>query len=172
MKARNPRSESAVRAAANMPNTFDQLAARAHNEEELSLLRDIQHDEHSAELQQHFRQFLDRKVTRVMLGAIADPAFNGVFVATVAGRGFRGSKRTVLLKGLRLFGNKIVLAGHLWLPYDRRWERLEPFFQGCKVVLVGKIAEYTRGRDGTVDYTLNLERVSTLWNHPHKTNAN
>jgi hypothetical protein len=83
------------------------------------------------------------------------------FIATVAGRGFNGKRRTVLLEDLRLFGCKFVQEAHLWLAYNRQWQRIEPFYQGQKVVLVGTAIEYTR-KDATRDYTLALNKVAKL----------
>ena len=87
-----------------------------------------------------------------------------VFVATVSQCGCRGRKRTVCLTDIRRFGGEVILADHLWLPYDRRWERLEPISPCLKVVLVGRAISYT-GTNGTVAFNIDLEKVTTLWNH-------
>lgn len=144
-----------------MPDTFEQFSARARNSEMLAGLRSVQHSRHAAKFERFLLQCAERGKTRMTLAAFAEANQRHEFVATVAGRGFNGRRRTIILKDLRPFGVKFVFEDHLWVPYDKKWERLEPFFQGLKVVLVGTAVEYTRS-DGTVDYTLALERVTTL----------
>lgn len=50
---------------------------------------------------------------------------------------------------------------HLWVVYKKKWERIEPFYQNQKVVLVGTAVKYTR-KNGTCDYTLAIQKVTKL----------
>jgi hypothetical protein len=84
------------------------------------------------------------------------------YVATIQERGMMGQQRTVLVKNLRIFGEQLVIADHMWFTVDRKWEAIEPLIQGQKVVMVGPVFEYGRG-DGTKDYRLVLSRVTKLW---------
>lgn len=102
-----------------------------------------------------------------LLGLYAMNTNCQIFVAIVGERSCQGRKRTVLLKDIRRFGHKFILADHLWLPYSRHWERLEPFFQGLKVVIVGTAIPYDR-TNGTFDFKIKVEKVTTLW-HRNRT---
>lgn len=84
-----------------------------------------------------------------------------VFVATVGHRGCLGAQRTVVLNDVRLHGGKMVLAGHVWMKWDERWSAIEPLFGGTKVVVVGKVKEYTR-TDSTRDLTIKAKKVFKL----------
>ena len=67
------------------------------------------------------------------------------FVGEVAHRSSDGAIRTVLVKNIRLFGNRVVLADHIWSRYqDEGWALIEPFFGGTKVVIHGRVVKYTR----------------------------
>lgn len=124
-------------------------------------LRSAQHSRHVAKLARCFVESPEHE-TRIPLAALAGTNQSQAFVATVGGRGFKGKQRTVLVTDLHPFGLKFLFADHLWVPYDKKWERIEPFVQGLKVVLLGTAVEYSR-KDGTCDYTLALTRVTKLW---------
>ena len=83
------------------------------------------------------------------------------YIATVEHRSTHGTHRTILLKDIRIFGLPLLIEDHIWVQYDKLWSRIEPFFQGQKVLLRGTIKPYTRG-DGTKDYTIGLEKVIKL----------
>jgi len=99
---------------------------------------------------------------RMALACFAHAQITETFVATVAGRGFIGKLRTVLLKDLRLFGSKFLQEDHIWVVCNKAWARIEPFYQGEKVVLVGTAVKYTR-KNGSCDFTLGLDYVTKLW---------
>ena len=84
-----------------------------------------------------------------------------VYVATIQGRGMKGRQRTVLVKDLHIFCEKLVIADHMWFKLDWKWCAIEPLYQGTKVVLVGPVIEYERA-DGTEDYALELSKVTRL----------
>lgn len=90
------------------------------------------------------------------------------YVATMDGRGCSADCRTVMIRDLRIFGEKFILVDHLWFKLDRKWRAIEPLFQGEKLVLVGTVVEYLRA-NGTTDFNLNLTKVVKLW--PTKTRS-
>jgi hypothetical protein len=150
-----------------MVNSYDQFAVHDCYTEICDALREIQ--------QQHQIKTFERAllapgpggVTRPTLAGLAGSDQPDVFVATVERRGFSGKRRSVLLQNLRRFGLKFIFADHVWVPYDKNWERLEPFFQGLALVLVGTALEYKRN-DRTSDYTLRLTKVVRLWEMPDR----
>jgi hypothetical protein len=83
------------------------------------------------------------------------------YVATIQQRGMIGQQRTVLVKDVRIFGEKLVIADHMWFKLDWKWSAIEPLYQGTKVVMVGPVVEYERA-DGTKDYKLELSKVTRL----------
>ncbi len=101
----------------------------------------------------------------MMLANLARAHMCETFVATVVARGSAGRQRTVLLKNLRLFGSKFIEEDHVWVVYNRLWERIEPFYQGETAVLLGRAVEYSR-KNGTSDCTLSLDYVTKLWMPP------
>jgi hypothetical protein len=84
------------------------------------------------------------------------------YVATIQQRGMIGQQRTVLVKNVRIFGEKLVIADHMWFKLGWKWSAIEPLYQGSKVVLVGPVTEYERA-DGTRDYEVELSKVTRLW---------
>jgi hypothetical protein len=108
-----------------------------------------------------------RGETRVTLGSFAYSGLRETFVATVGGRGFAGRLGTVMVTNIRLFGCQLVLEDHFWLRRDRLWDRIEPFFQGERVVMVGTVCEYRR-KDQSLDYALDVERLTKLWPTPSR----
>lgn len=98
---------------------------------------------------------------RHMLDAFADAELVVDLSATIGERGHVGKQRTVLLKDLCLFGCPFVVVDHVWTPYSRHWELVEPFFQGQEVLIRGMPFPYTK-EDGTHNYGINLERVIKL----------
>ena len=82
-------------------------------------------------------------------------------VGVVFERGWQRRMRTVLVKDLRPFGSSYVIEGHLWMPYDRHWEMIEPFLQGQKVILHGTSGKYRRA-DGSEDYTMEIVTLKKL----------
>ena len=98
-------------------------------------------------------------------GTLERIAFAGkvfTYVAIIQERGMMGQHRTVLVKDLHIFGEKVGLADHMWFSLDRKWRAIEPFYQGMKVVLVGPVVEYVRA-NGIKDYELALSKVVRLW---------
>jgi hypothetical protein len=148
-------------AAYDMLNTFEQFSARQDYENLCDALRDVQQCQRIKEFQRCLLQTTPGGVTRPILAALAGANQREVFVATVAERGFRGKQRMVLLKDVHRFGLKFIFADHVWVHYDRLWERIEPFFQNLKVVVVGAVHEYNR-QDGTTDYTLTMSKLCRL----------
>jgi hypothetical protein len=144
-----------------MPNTFDQFVAREDYNNICDGLRSVQHCRHVATLARYFVQTPERREIRIPLAVLAATNQSEAFVATVGGRGLKGRQRTVVLTDLHPFGLRFLFADHLWVPYDRKWERIELFVQGLKVVLVGTAVEYRR-TDGTCDYSLALTKVTKL----------
>jgi hypothetical protein len=146
-----------------MPNdTIEQFVARVEFQDELDSLRRVSNHPQAHKYERYLLECPDRGEDRVTLVRFARTQMQGIFVATVGVRGFAGKRRTVLLEDLHIFGCKFVQESHLWFVYDNRWERIEPFYQGRKVVLVGTAIEYTR-KNGTRDYTLAIEKVTKLW---------
>jgi hypothetical protein len=143
-------------------NGFDQFVARDELQDTLDLLRSISNCSDADRLKRFLLECPQRGEGRMTLASFAAAQTSEIFVATVAGRGFNGKRRTVLLIDLRRFGISFVLESHLWVPYDKRWARIEPFYQGQKMVLVGTVIEYTR-KNHTCDYGLALEKVTKLW---------
>ena len=142
-------------------NTYAQFVAREQLHELLTMLRNAT----SLPATRKFGRYRIgcdlREKGRLTLACLADAQMCETFVATVAGRGSNGKRRNVLLHDLRLFGCKFIFEDHLWFAYDKKWERIEPFLQGQKVVLVATATEYTR-KDATHDYTLEVEKVTKL----------
>lgn len=87
------------------------------------------------------------------------------YVATIQERGMMGQQRTILVKDVRIFGEKLVRAEHMWFKLDWMWNAIEPLYQGTKVVLVGPVIEYERA-NGTRDYKLELSNVTRIWEPP------
>jgi hypothetical protein len=144
-----------------MLNTFDQFAAREDYNDMCDALRSAQHSRRLTKCERCFVQTPECGEIRLPLAALAATNQSKVFVATVGGRGFMGKRRTVLLTDLRPFGLKFIFADHFWVPYDKQWERIEPFVQGLQVVLVGTAVEYSR-TNGTSDYKLAVTKVTKL----------
>lgn len=140
---------------------FDQFVARRRHDEIRDLMRQVS-DYPAA--RNHERALLESPLRgdgRMMLANLARAHRREIFVATVGARGSAGRHRTILLKDLRLFGSKFIEEDHVWVVYNRLWERIEPFYQGEAAVLVGTAVEYSR-RNGTSDYTLELEYATKL----------
>lgn len=144
-----------------MLSTFDQFEAREDYEEICEELRRLQDSCRIAKLERCFVETTPGGVTRPPLETLAAANKSEVFVATVGVRGFTGKHRNILVTDVRRFGLKFIFADHLWLPHDRHWERLEPFVQGLKVVLVGTASQYTRN-DGSYDYGLAVSKLTKL----------
>jgi hypothetical protein len=144
-----------------MLSTFDQFGAREDYDLVCEELRRLQDSRRITKLERCFVETTPGGVTRLPLETLAAANKSEVFVATVGVRGFTGKRRNVLVTDVHRFGLKFIFADHLWLPYGRHWERLEPFVQGLKVVLVGTASRYTRN-DGTYDYGLALSKVTRL----------
>lgn len=142
-------------------NTFDEFIAWNSNKVWLDICRNAGRSGRSSRLKSRWLKRQDQFKERITLAALASANRNYVFVATVVERGFNGRWRNVLVKDVHPFGVQNVWEDHLWLPYNRLWERIEPFYQGWKVVLVGKAVAYTR-LNGTVDYAIEPEHVTTL----------
>jgi hypothetical protein len=142
--------------------TFDQFAARLELRDALDSLRRASLHPKAHRYERCLLDFRNRGEDRLTLVSFARTQVKETFIATVAGRGFNGKRRTVLLQDLRLFGSKFIQEDHLWVPHDRQWERIEPFFQGQKVVLVGTATPYMR-KNTTCDYTLAIIKVTKLW---------
>ena len=66
----------------------------------------------------------------------------------------------MLIKDLHPFGSSLT-EDHLWMAYDKHWQRIEPFLQGQKVILHGTCRKYQR-LDGTDDYTLEIATLKKL----------
>lgn len=98
---------------------------------------------------------------RVLLKTWAEADKVGDFVAIVDRRGTAGKHRTIMLKDIRVFGVKFVLEHHIWVHYTKLWQRVEPFVQGQKVLVHGRVIPYER-EDGSVDYTILPEKVIKL----------
>ena len=142
-------------------DALDQFLLREQLRGLLAQLRWMSNFPYSKKSERHFLEYSRRRNERATLACLADASMQETFVATVAGRGFNGKRRTVVLTNLRLFGSKFIQEEHLWSTYDKQWQRIEPFFQGQKVVLVGTVIQYTR-KDSTRDYALDLQKVTKL----------
>jgi hypothetical protein len=94
---------------------------------------------------------------RIALCAFAADKARREFVATVDQRNSH-----IMLSKLRLVGVPFFLAGHVWVSRTRHWQSIEPFYQGDKVVLSARARKYCR-RDGSRDYTLQVEGLRKLW---------
>jgi hypothetical protein len=161
-----PEASARTRPTADMVKGFDRFVATITREAFLDWARRLASYPSSEEYKRASLQWCQGAKTRLTLASLAKAQMRETFVATVAGRGFIRERRTVLLKDLRIFGCKFIHEDHLWLVYDKRWARVEPFYQGQKVVLVGTVVEYTR-KNTTWDYTLALEKVTELWTAPN-----
>lgn len=84
-----------------------------------------------------------------------------VFVATVGHRGCLGTCKTVVLNDIRLHGGKIILADHVWMKWNEKWDTLEPLYGGTQVLVVGKVKEYQR-TDLTRDLTIKATKIVKL----------
>ena len=142
-------------------SAFDKFVARQLLQDANNILRAASRHPAAQKLERYLLECSERGEDRYTLGYFARAQLTETFVATVAGRGFCGKHRTVLITDLRIFGSRFVYEEHLWLPYNRHWKGIEPFYQGQKVVLVGTAIEYTR-KDATHDYTLAIEKVTKL----------
>lgn len=142
-------------------DTYDQFFARIELAETVRFLRHASTHPAARRLERAVVDFSQRGEERVTLAWFARARMRETFVATVAGRGFSGKMRTVMVRDLRLFSSKFILEDHLWVRYDKLWTRMEPFLQGQQVVLFGTAIEYTR-KNQTCDYTLALENVTKL----------
>lgn len=151
-----------------MLSTFDQFGVRQDYDEICEELRRLQDSRRMTKLERCLLERTPGGPTRPPLETLAAANKTEVFVATVGVRGFTGKHRNILVNDVHRFGLKFIFADHLWLAYDRHWERLEPFLQGLKVVLVGTAIEYTR-KDGTSDYGLALSKVTRLWDMASQT---
>jgi hypothetical protein len=130
------------------------------------ILEKLQHLSENSDMADHARDtlflpFREKFKSRCILSLFAEAEKHASFVAVVEGRGFVGKLRTILLKDLRAFGIKFILEDHLWIPYSKKWERIEPFLQGQKVLLYGLPISYQR-EDNTVDYTIQIEKLVKL----------
>jgi hypothetical protein len=148
-------------------DTYDQFVARSEVAEIRDLLRQASNHPAAHKYERALLESPLRGEGRMMLARLAHARMRETFVATIAGRGFNGRQRTVLLQDLRLFGSKFIEEDHLWMRCNALWERIEPFLQGEKVVLVGTATEYTR-KNQTCDFNLALDYVTKLW-PPNKT---
>lgn len=144
---------------------LDDFIARQESDELLDMLRNIQQNCRPARFKRYWRNQTKHVKERMTLGALAATNRRHEFVGTVVERGYNGRWRNILLEKVHPFGLDIISEDHIWMPYNWLWQRIEPFFQGCKVVLVGKAVAYTR-QNGTVDYSINAEYVTTLWSRP------
>jgi len=131
--------------------TFDQLAAGPSIEEAEAYLRAPSvHVSCQKGTRDNLIPYVDERVPRT-------------FISTIERRGSdRMGKRTILLKDVRRFGIEFILAEHMWVPYTKHWRRIEPFFQGEKMVVEARVAEYRRA-NGTYDFNLRIEKVAKLW---------
>lgn len=148
-------------------DAFDQFIAHSAMAEICYLLRQASNHPAAHKYERALLESPLRGDGRMRLAGLAYARTREIFVAVIAGRGFNGRRRTVLLQDLRLFGSKFIEEDHLWTRYNALWERIEPFLQGEKVVLVGTATEYTR-KNHTCDYTLVPDYVTKLW-PPNKT---
>jgi hypothetical protein len=151
-----------------MPNnSFDLFLARTNLQKALDSLRRVSDHPAAHKYERYLLHCPARGENRMTLVSFARTQMDHTFVASIDARGCIGKRRTVLLKDLHLFSLKFILEDHVWVPYDKHWARIEPFYQGEKVVLVGTAVEYSR-KNGTSDYTLVLNYVTKLW-PPNKT---
>jgi hypothetical protein len=130
------------------------------------ILEKLQHLSDNRDVTEHVRDtlflpFRENFKNRCILSVFAEVEKRASFVAVVAGRSCMGKLRTILLKDLRVFGIKFILEDHLWVVYDKKWERIETFLPGQKVLLYGLPISYQR-QDNTVDYTIQIERLVKL----------
>jgi hypothetical protein len=155
-------SPDAVNPVSSVGNSsYDRFLARSELTEIQKFLRNAAnhpstHKYERALLESPFRH--DRRMT---LACFALAQVCETFVATVAERGCIGKQRSVMLKDLRPFGCRFIHEDHLWVPYNRLWGRVEPFYQGERMALVGTAVEYKR-KNNTYDYTLVLKHVTRL----------
>ncbi len=112
------------------------------------------------ELQKLLDKLRSEFPNRVVLDIVSSQG-EKTFVATIGERGFAGKHRKILLKNIRVFGIPLVIEEHLWVNYDKKWKKLEPFFQGQDVVLYGVTKVYARA-DGSEDFNIDLEKVLKL----------
>jgi len=141
--------------------TLAEFIARETNDYILNFCRNVEHAGRSSKLKRRWQKRHDYYKGRFSLAALAEANCNYVFIATVAERGSNGRCRNVLVKDVHPFGVKTICEDHLWLPYDRLWCAIEPFFQGWQVLLVGKAVAYTR-LNGTADFKIEPEYITTL----------
>jgi hypothetical protein len=144
-----------------MNDTFDQFVMREDLRELFTMLRSASNQPRARKFERYLVECPRRDNNRFTLAILVESGLRETFVATVAGRGFNGKRRTIVLEDLRLFGCKFVQEDHLWVVHDKQWERIEPFLQGQKVVLVATAIKYSRN-DATCDYTLAIEKVVKL----------
>jgi hypothetical protein len=143
-------------------DTFDRFFERMEIIELLDFLRDPMIQPAARRYSRVLLESPYRGEERMALACFAHADIHETFVATVAGRGFIGKLRTLLLKDLRLFGSKFIQEDHIWVVYNRHWARIEPLFQGEQVVLVATAVRYSR-KNGTCDFTLGIDYVTKLW---------
>lgn len=106
------------------------------------------------------RSFLETRTSeqRKMFQLLGRLKMSEDFTAIVKERSTYQKQRTVLLTDIRFFGIPYIVEDHLWVPYNAKWERIEPFFQGAKVFLSGVPEKYRKG-NGVNDYHLNPTKV-------------
>jgi len=117
---------------------------------------------HSRDLVDPNTEFYQPDRARYYLSLFAEAKLEWDFIGTVENRGYKNHRRYVCLKDIRFNGCPLVLESHLWVKYDRHWERVEPFLQGLKVLMVGTPYSYKR-QDDTEDFSINIRKLVRLW---------
>ena len=103
------------------------------------------------------------------LGADVRHTFTGVFVRDGFKNGFYGATPTVLLKDIRLSGQKKVLSDHLWFNKTKGFASLD-LKEGDKIQFDARVSEYIKGYFGD-DISIMLDRpqkVDYKLSHPTK----
>lgn len=142
---------------------MDQFISNMELRDLLDVLKQVREsDVRKGKMERHLHEYRKRYGDRFILGGLCNLGDSLDFVSTVQNRGSNGRYRTILLKDVRLFGIKFLsLTDHMWVRYSRAWENIEPFLQGQKVILHGKVIEYDRA-NGEISYTVDSSRVLKL----------
>jgi len=107
----------------------------------------------------HFKDFYAENTAR-LLAVLCGCEQKILFSATISHRGFVSTtkQKSLMLRNVRMFGKKMVLADHIWVNYTQRWSVAEPLLGDKKVYVLGKVVQYRR-KDGSVDYSIKASKV-------------
>jgi len=83
------------------------------------------------------------------------------YAAVVGNRGVVGTRRSVCLQNIKIFGTASIITEHTWIPCNKIWDRAEPLVQGNKVFMMAKVEMYVRD-SGAADFSLVPSKIIKL----------